>query len=467
MILLLLVPVFPSFVWGGEEETLRQKLATLRQQRENAEKKYYEKKYRAIEAKQGARDDLARLQEEISRLMTQRGHLKEDIMARRRDVAKLKEKNDLNRTRRGELFTVYQEMADKMRTLIRRSLPLTDASDLIYLQQLTRAIEKRQNPVATGAALLQLMKRISRLTESASLKRGEIITAENEPVKGMKLRLGTVFYGTVTDSGKGAILLKSSGIGTRPYRWIQDPAGAGTLIRDFVTVLSGSEKGNDEFYPLPMDVMQSSAVSKKVTAGAGWLAGFFEWFSSGGVVMYVILLVLAAVALISLERSRTLRREYRKEDLSSVELPAPGDDAEGAKGGYRRLALQIRHAASVGREEALMAMQEVMVREVGRIEKNLALLKSLASLAPLLGLLGTVTGMISLFDVITAFGTGDPKLLAGGISEALVTTEFGLIVAIPAVLAHRLLQNRADETIASMEEAGLALLNRSCRGGEK
>ena len=83
----------------------------------------------------------------------------------------------------------------------------------------------------------------------------------------------------------------------------------------------------------------------------------------------------------------------------------------------------------------------------------------MATTAPLLGLLGTVMGMIQLFQVITMHGTSDPKLLAGGISVALVTTEAGLIVAIPLQLLHTFLANRVDGIRARMEKAGLAILN--------
>jgi biopolymer transport protein ExbB len=79
--------------------------------------------------------------------------------------------------------------------------------------------------------------------------------------------------------------------------------------------------------------------------------------------------------------------------------------------------------------------------------------------APLLGLLGTVTGMIQTFDVITEFGTSDPKLLSGGIATALVTTELGLIVAIPCLLLGNLLGGWADRIKDDMEKAALRTIN--------
>ena len=82
-----------------------------------------------------------------------------------------------------------------------------------------------------------------------------------------------------------------------------------------------------------------------------------------------------------------------------------------------------------------------------------------AATAPLLGLLGTVTGMINTFNMITVFGTGDPKMLAGGISEALITTKFGLIVAVPALLMHAFASRKAKGVLANMEETTVSFIN--------
>lgn len=112
-----------------------------------------------------------------------------------------------------------------------------------------------------------------------------------------------------------------------------------------------------------------------------------------------------------------------------------------------------------GRAAAEKALEGVFSADVPKIESGLTWVSVFAATAPLLGLLGTVMGMIELFDVITMHGTSDPKLLAGGISIALVTTEAGLIVAIPLQLLHTFLANRADALRGRMEKAGLAVLN--------
>jgi biopolymer transport protein ExbB len=112
------------------------------------------------------------------------------------------------------------------------------------------------------------------------------------------------------------------------------------------------------------------------------------------------------------------------------------------------------------RESAEKAVREVLIQELPVLNQHLATLAVIASAAPLLGLLGTVTGMISLFEVITSYGTGDPRMLAGGISEALITTQAGLTIAIPVILLHNHLRNRREDIQAAMEKHAISILNK-------
>jgi len=107
-------------------------------------------------------------------------------------------------------------------------------------------------------------------------------------------------------------------------------------------------------------------------------------------------------------------------------------------------------------------MKEV-IEDTGRhvvyeLERFLDALGTIAAITPLLGLLGTVTGMISAFEAITVQGVGDPQVLSGGIGEALITTATGLIVAIPALIAHRYLRGRVDRLVVDMEKEAMKLV---------
>ena len=120
-------------------------------------------------------------------------------------------------------------------------------------------------------------------------------------------------------------------------------------------------------------------------------------------------------------------------------------------------------AAGLASRDLDRELMKESIEEVGRhvvheLERYLNALGTIAAIAPLLGLLGTVIGMIKVFAVVTAHGVGEPRVLAGGISEALITTAAGLTVAIPSLLFHRVLRGRVDALVVTMEQEALKLV---------
>jgi biopolymer transport protein ExbB len=109
-------------------------------------------------------------------------------------------------------------------------------------------------------------------------------------------------------------------------------------------------------------------------------------------------------------------------------------------------------------ESLELKMGEAILKESPKIQSGLSLLKIIAMVAPLLGLLGTVTGMIIVFQAITIYGAGDPKAMAGGISSALVTTVLGLVVAIPTLLLHTMLYGKAKKLLHILEEQSTGIV---------
>lgn len=107
-----------------------------------------------------------------------------------------------------------------------------------------------------------------------------------------------------------------------------------------------------------------------------------------------------------------------------------------------------------------LKLGEAILAETPRLERFLTMLKIISTVSPLLGLLGTVTGMITVFQAITLFGTGDPKIMAGGISAALVTTVIGIVVAVPMILLHTMAKGRSDYIIHIMEEQATGIIAR-------
>ena len=177
-----------------------------------------------------------------------------------------------------------------------------------------------------------------------------------------------------------------------------------------------------------------------------------ERVEQGGVVGYIILIVGAFGLLLSIERLFTLTiiRTKVNSQLKSKEVKANNPLGR---------VLKVRDEHPNADTEALeLHLTEAILAEVPKLGRNLTIIKIISVVAPLMGLLGTVTGMINTFQAITLFGTGDPKLMAGGISTALVTTVLGLVVAIPTTLLYAMLNTRSKNIVYILQEQAAGVI---------
>ena len=204
-----------------------------------------------------------------------------------------------------------------------------------------------------------------------------------------------------------------------------------------------------------------------------------EQVPKGGPIVWPILAIFGLALVILLERIFFFTRKQIKAEsfMAKIRQLVAGEDWEGCEelllSKQKRFipkvlltALAIRNQS---RQEVENILQESILGEIPGIERFLSTLGMLAAIAPLMGLLGTVTGMINTFHAITCYGAGDPRMMSGGISEALVTTMLGLSVAIPIMLFHTLLSRRVETQIGLMEEKSVAFVNMvfKARNGSK
>jgi biopolymer transport protein ExbB len=187
--------------------------------------------------------------------------------------------------------------------------------------------------------------------------------------------------------------------------------------------------------------------------------GLGERIAQGGVVGAVIILLGIAGLAIAIVRwiylamvGREVRRQLGREEASDTNP-------------LGRILAVYHGSRDAGTEALELKLDEAILREVPRLEGWQGAIKVIAAVAPLLGLLGTVTGMIATFQAITLFGTGDPKLMADGISQALVTTVLGLSVAIPLVLLHSVVASRSKALIEVLEEQSAGIIARQAERG--
>ncbi|RLV60328.1 MotA/TolQ/ExbB proton channel family protein [Parashewanella curva] len=177
-----------------------------------------------------------------------------------------------------------------------------------------------------------------------------------------------------------------------------------------------------------------------------------ERIEAGGPIGYIIIGILVVGALIALFKLVTLYATGAKVNAQRKDINNPGNNPLGR-------VLQAYQANKSGDVETLeLKLDEAILKETPSLESGISIIKVFAAIAPMMGLLGTVTGMIATFQSIQLFGTGDPKLMAGGISMALITTVQGLIAALPLMLLHAIVSAKSKSVVQVLEEQSAGLV---------
>ena len=224
------------------------------------------------------------------------------------------------------------------------------------------------------------------------------------------------------------------------------------LKTEWVEELRSAAEGNMARIPVDIDGSMQKRQPKAKTS-------FKEKVATGGPFIYPIIFVGLIGALLAVERFiyllstqcpprliNNLCDEIKRGNAQAAERCAALVRGPGAR--IARASIDVH---SKSEDERETAMESALLAEAPKIERSLSLISALASVAPLLGLLGTVSGMITTFSTIAVAGTGNPKLLSGGISEALITTQLGLMIGIPLLLLHAWLARWVERREAMLE----------------
>jgi biopolymer transport protein ExbB len=178
-----------------------------------------------------------------------------------------------------------------------------------------------------------------------------------------------------------------------------------------------------------------------------------QFYHQGGQVGYAITVLLIIGCLIALERILVLGSMSSKIKTQTKNLEQPNENNP-----LGRLLKVYFDNKSVDAETLELKLDEAILRETPKVDRGINLIKMFAAIAPLMGLLGTVIGMIMTFQTIMLFGTGDPKIMAGNISLALVTTALGLICALPLILIHSVVAGKSKAVLQKLDEQSAGLI---------
>jgi len=454
-----------------EVDALKKMRADKLDQIEALETKRWNERYRQNQMTQDHQETVRALDGRYSKASTDLGRLNDEVVQDRNATEEMKGKAEDATATAKEFATQLGQAVDKAADdlssdypigLDARNLDISKAREALVgnSPQVSKALDLYFDALANRYALT--------LNQDFAAKNSQIGTQAEVPI--YRLRLGTVFLGEVAREGTVAQALQRTGaIQGRVFEWRSDLSELyGKNLR--AAVLAAQAQKTVGW--IPLDLLQSKSVQATTRKNQqnSWKESIQTTFKSGGPIMYPLALLALISLLLSMERWLTF---LRRGNISTKMVDRMNKLLDANKLAEARILCKEHHsslgrllgaildnAQHTSRDNAEKAVRQTLLREQPLLERRMGMLGAFGTAAPLLGLLGTVGGMIALFTVLTDVGTNDAKMLAGGIAEALVCTESGLVIAIPVLLLHGWLTEKLDVITSSLSFQSMALLNR-------
>ena len=383
-------------------------------------------KTRETQFKQEAANQKALLraaEDEVRRQERARNRLQKDFDNNEEILTGLESSLDKRVGDLGELFGVFRQTADDTQTMLFDSLITLEFP--ARRTEISKLAESDEVPtIAQMRALWTLLIEESALSGTISKFQASVVRPSGEKYDADVTRVGS--FNVITEDRYLNYLAENDELVELP----RQPAGA---VRSSAADLHDADPGQEVgFFIDPSRgallglLVQSPSLGERVEQGKA--VGYAI------ILLGIVGLIIVGQRLLTLTRIRSRINNQMKD----LETPRP-DNPLG------RILISYIENKHLDLDTIKSRVEEVMFSDLAEIKKGLQLIKVFAAVAPLMGLLGTVIGMIGTFQAITLFGTGDPKLMAGGISQALVTTVLGLCAAIPLVLSHGLLSSQSTK----------------------
>jgi biopolymer transport protein ExbB len=371
---------------------------------------------------------------ELSKVKAETARLKDKFEDNEEDLSDLEEELRKSLGNLGEMFGVVRQVAQDVTSIREASLLRVE------LGQESGVLAKLSDSKA-----LPSIKELEQLWYEMQLhmtKQGEVKRFNGKYID----KQGQTVEGTIAHVGPFAALSEEG--------YLNFDSETGYLLS--LASQPSVSYGADEYF---LDSSVMADITLDPTRGTLLALGsqspsYLDRIHQGGVIGYIIIILALSGILYGLY---LLVERLKMTALVNVQLQNLENPSSQNPLG-RVLAVYANEKNERDLETLEMKLDEAVLKELPPIEKGLPLIKLLAAVAPLLGLLGTVTGMIATFQSITLFGTGDPKLMAGGISQALITTVLGLVAAIPLLFTHNIVNSRSKRLIQILDQQAAGMI---------
>ncbi len=438
LVIALAMPLFAQSGDAPKAKSLDELLRMVEQGRvrEAAENREREQRFQAAKAEQ--QQILRQAQARKTQLERESDQLEQTFERNELRIDELGETLDARLGSLKELFGVLQQVAGDTQGLFANSIISAQYPGRSEFLIELAAKAGTSSKLASMEEIEQLWFELQReMTESGKVARftTTVITVDGEKVDEEVVRIGSF---NMVSNGKYLQYVPETG------NLMELPRQPQRRFVKTTADLAGAQSGHVKF---GVDPSRGSILSLLVQK-----PNLQERIAQGGLIGYLIIALGALALVIAIERLVVLGMAGRKVERQLKASKPSNDNALG------RVLLAADSHKNADLESLELRMGEAILNEVPKLSRALLFMKIISVVAPLMGLLGTVTGMINTFQAITLFGTGDPKLMAGGISQALVTTVLGLAVAIPTVLLHTLVSGRSKRIIHVLEEQGAGIV---------
>jgi biopolymer transport protein ExbB len=418
----------------GAPATLDELLAQVRQTRTEEAQRNAARERRFLADKAAQQQRLEEARAALNAEQRRNEHLQQAFDTNEKNLTELQVKLHERSDTLLELFGIARQVAGEAKAIFRDSLVSTQIPG--REEQLENLTQGQVLPAIRDLEALWFALQ-QEMTESGKVVnyRAPVIAADGGEHEQRVVRLG-VF--NATSGGRFLRYLPEIG---RFQELPRQPA------RRYQRLAEALERAPSGMLPMAIDPSRGAVLGLLMQT-----PDLLERIQQGRLVGYIIIGIAVIGFLIGVERAFYLAviGQRTKQQLKS--------DIPNRNNPLGRVMAVYQESRGVDTETLELKIDASILKDMPRLQRGLQALRVLAVIAPLLGLLGTVTGLIETFQSITLFGTGDPRLMAGGISQALITTMLGLTVAIPLLLLHSLLLSKSKRLLSLLEEQSAGII---------